>query len=111
MAIDQLLPPEDDKDLDKASRTMSWILDTVCGIVDSEGLVFVGCKVSATAPSVAFKVQVAKEDLGKVIGKNGRNARTLRSLLGCRAKKDGIAYSLDIAERTTTSVEKEEEHG
>lgn len=45
-----------------------------------------------------FRVEVAPEDIGKIIGKQGRTARSLRTLLGAFSAKDGDQYSLDIVE-------------
>ncbi|MGB5514461.1 MAG: KH domain-containing protein, partial [Thermoanaerobaculia bacterium] len=42
--------------------------------------------------------QVAPEDLGKVIGRQGRTARALRSLLAARGSRDGERYELEIIE-------------
>ena len=38
--------------------------------------------------TTVFELRVAKEDLGKVIGKQGRTARAIRSLLTAAAGKD-----------------------
>ena len=43
-----------------------------------------------------FKVKVAEEDLGAVIGRRGRVARALRSVLQARAQWLGERYSLKI---------------
>ncbi|OGQ98354.1 MAG: RNA-binding protein [Deltaproteobacteria bacterium RIFOXYD12_FULL_55_16] len=47
---------------------------------------------------VALELRVAKEDLGKVIGKQGRTARAIRSLLSAAAGKDNRKARLEIAE-------------
>jgi hypothetical protein len=41
---------------------------------------------------------VAREDLGKVIGKQGRTARALRAILSAAATKTRRRYSLEILE-------------
>jgi len=46
--------------------------------------------------STVFQLTVAKDDLGKVIGKNGRTARSIRSLLGVLSAKEGKKASLEI---------------
>lgn len=48
--------------------------------------------------STSFRVQVGSDDLGKVIGRQGRIARALRSLLAERAARDGERYELEILE-------------
>ncbi|MBM3320188.1 MAG: KH domain-containing protein [Candidatus Eisenbacteria bacterium] len=48
--------------------------------------------------TTVFQLRVAKEDLGKVIGKNGRTARSIRSLLGVLSAKEGRKAILEIVE-------------
>ena len=48
--------------------------------------------------STLFELQVAENDLGKVIGRQGRTARALRSLLSARGSRDGERYELEILE-------------
>jgi uncharacterized protein len=48
--------------------------------------------------AVVLELRVAKEDLGKVIGKQGRTARAIRSLLSAAAGKDNRKARLEIAE-------------
>jgi predicted RNA-binding protein YlqC (UPF0109 family) len=48
--------------------------------------------------AVTIGLAVAKEDLGKVIGKQGRTARAMRTLLAVRADKDNKRSRLDILE-------------
>jgi predicted RNA-binding protein YlqC (UPF0109 family) len=39
---------------------------------------------------------VAPEDIGKVIGRNGRIAKSLRTLIAASSAKEGKNYSLEI---------------
>lgn len=48
--------------------------------------------------TVTIGLAVAKEDLGKVIGKQGRTARAMRSLLAVTAGKENKRSRLDILE-------------
>lgn len=48
--------------------------------------------------SIEIRLSVAKEDMGRVIGKNGRVANAMRSLLRVSAARDGRRASLDILE-------------
>ena len=43
-----------------------------------------------------IELRVAPDDLGKVIGRQGRTARSLRTLLETRGYRDGTRYELDI---------------
>lgn len=45
-----------------------------------------------------LELRVAPDDLGKVIGRQGRTARALRTLLDARADRDGVRYELEILE-------------
>ena len=45
-----------------------------------------------------IELRVAPDDLGKVIGRQGRTARALRTLLETRGYRDGTRYELDILE-------------
>jgi predicted RNA-binding protein YlqC (UPF0109 family) len=46
--------------------------------------------------STVLELRVAPEDIGKVIGRNGRIARSLRSLISVAGTKEGKSYSLEI---------------
>ena len=48
--------------------------------------------------STLLELQVAADDLGKVIGRQGRTARSLRSLLSARGDQEGQRYELEILE-------------
>ncbi len=48
--------------------------------------------------TVRLELAVDPEDLGKVIGRLGRTARALRSLLDVRGEQDGARYELKILE-------------
>lgn len=48
--------------------------------------------------TVRLELAVDPEDLGKVIGRQGRTARALRSLLDVRGGRDGARYELKILE-------------
>ncbi len=45
-----------------------------------------------------FELRVAPGDLGKVIGKQGRTARSIRTLLGAAGVKLNRRFSLEILE-------------
>ena len=48
--------------------------------------------------TIIIELTVAKEDLGKVIGKQGRTARAMRSLLSAAAGKVNKRTRLEIME-------------
>jgi predicted RNA-binding protein YlqC (UPF0109 family) len=48
--------------------------------------------------ATVFELRVAEGDLGKVIGKQGRTARSIRTLLGAVGTKLNRRFSLEILE-------------
>lgn len=47
---------------------------------------------------LVYELRVAKEDIGKVIGKKGRTAQSLRTLLAAAGTKLGKRTALEIIE-------------
>ncbi len=50
------------------------------------------------AGSTVLRLRVSPRDLGKVIGKQGRTARSLRTILGAASMKLKHRFALDIVE-------------
>jgi uncharacterized protein len=50
-----------------------------------------------------LRLHVAQSDVGKVIGKQGRTARSMRTVLGAASMKLKRRFSLDIVEETRVS--------
>ena len=48
--------------------------------------------------ATVFEVKVAKEDLGRIIGKQGRTAKSIRTLLNAAASRDNRRVILEIIE-------------
>jgi len=48
--------------------------------------------------STVLRLRVSPQDVGKVIGKQGRTARSLRTILGAVSMKVHHRYTLDILE-------------
>ena len=48
--------------------------------------------------TVVLRLNVAPEDIGKLIGKQGRTARSLRTILGAASMKFKRRFALDIVE-------------
>jgi predicted RNA-binding protein YlqC (UPF0109 family) len=49
-------------------------------------------------PTAVLRLHVSPEDIGKLIGKQGRTARSLRTILGAASMKFHQRFSLDIVE-------------
>ena len=46
-----------------------------------------------------IRLSVAQEDMGKVIGKQGKIAKAMRTLVRCASQKEGKKYNIEIKER------------
>ena len=51
-----------------------------------------------TGNRVHLELSVAKEDMGRVMGKNGRVANSIRALLRVAAEREGKQATLDVME-------------
>lgn len=67
------------------------------GLVDSHDNIEVQIS-TGSSHTVVFTLRCAKTDLGKLIGKRGRTATAMRTILGAIASKYGRRAILDIAE-------------
>jgi hypothetical protein len=63
-------------------------------LVDDPDQVLV--KETRNGGTIVFELRVAPEDMGRVIGKSGRVANSIRSLLRVAAAKEGKRVQLDI---------------
>jgi predicted RNA-binding protein YlqC (UPF0109 family) len=85
------------KDTGEPVESMRSLMEgIVLTLVDSRDSVVV--KAVPSASEVAIVIAVAAEDLGKVIGKDGRTVRSLRTILGAASKKFGLNCSVDLRE-------------
>jgi predicted RNA-binding protein YlqC (UPF0109 family) len=86
--------PELDEDLRELARLL---------VDDPEAVEVAGIHPPAGASgrrdrASVLELRVAPEDLGKVIGRQGRTARAVRTLLETRGDRRGERYELDILE-------------
>jgi predicted RNA-binding protein YlqC (UPF0109 family) len=86
------------------SRTAIELSDLIIGI--ARALVDSPDNVSVEAipdnDSTILRLQVAQSDVGKIIGKQGRTARSLRTILSAASMKVHHRYSLDIIDNSVT---------
>jgi predicted RNA-binding protein YlqC (UPF0109 family) len=54
--------------------------------------------VTETETTIVLELSVAKEDVGKVIGKQGRIARALRTIVKASAVRDGKRVVVEIVD-------------
>ncbi len=78
------------------SEMRSLVLEITKALVDEPEAVHV--EVITEGGAIVLRLQVSPRDLGKVIGKQGRTARSLRTILGAASMKLKHRFSLDIVE-------------
>ena len=61
----------------------------------------VNMKILRYGTSLVLRLCVAPDDLGKVIGKQGRTVRSLRVVLSSISSKSGVHFELDIHSEPT----------
>ena len=57
-------------------------------------------KESANDEAQVLELRVAKEDLGRIIGRQGRTAKSIRTLLNAAASRDNRRVVLEIVEES-----------
>jgi uncharacterized protein len=72
------------------------VLDIARALVDEPELVTV--ETVADGDATVIRLRVSQKDVGKIIGKQGRTARSLRTILGAASMKLHHRFSLDILE-------------
>ena len=81
----------------KDSESVAKIIELIAkALVDEPDEVTVSSIDGAHAS--VFELHVASDDLGKVIGKKGRTAKSIRTLLGAVGAKLDRRFSLEILE-------------
>ena len=79
--------------MDKVSDLIKLIVSSLVDSPDDIGITEV-----AGDSTTVYELRVAKDDLGKIIGKQGKTAKAIRTLLGAAAAKDKRRAVLEIIE-------------
>lgn len=82
--------------MNDSNGVKTLVADIAKALVDAPGEVVVNEILGEQ--STVFELRVAEGDLGKVIGKQGRTARSIRTLLGAVGTKLNRRFSLEILE-------------
>jgi predicted RNA-binding protein YlqC (UPF0109 family) len=81
--------------MDGNAESMKELIDYIAkSLVDNSEKVEIN-EISGNQTNV-IELKVAKEDVGKVIGRNGRTADAIRTILNCGAAKLNKRYILHI---------------
>ena len=81
---------------DSATDMKTLMTEIAKALCDEPGAVQV--EAIQEGDSTLLRLRVAPNDIGKVIGKQGRTARSLRTILGAASMKLQHRYGLDIVE-------------
>lgn len=83
---------------DSAKNMTDLIAEMARALVDTPNSVSV--EAIKDGDGTILRLRVAPSDVGKVIGKQGRTARSMRTILGAASMKVKHRFSLDIVEET-----------
>lgn len=91
----------DDRDDDAGNRVsggtplavVSYLVNAIAS--DTEAVVI---HTEERGDNVRFKIHVAPEDMGRVIGRRGRVAQAIRTVVAAAGARDGIQTSVDIVD-------------
>jgi predicted RNA-binding protein YlqC (UPF0109 family) len=86
---------------DYAKNMVGLVTDIARALVDSPESVSV--EAIHEGEGTVLRLRVAATDIGKVIGKQGRTARSLRTILAAASMKLKHRFSLDIVEEEGSS--------
>jgi predicted RNA-binding protein YlqC (UPF0109 family) len=86
----------DDHGQPDGGRAMAVLLYLVRHLVDSPDSITV--ETSETRNGIRLSLHVAPDDMGKVIGRRGRVAQSIRSVVRAAGAKDGVDVAVDIVD-------------
>jgi hypothetical protein len=88
--------PDQDNFIERHQAALEWLHETATGMVDYTDSVYVA--VEAGDVKSSYILHVAPEDVGKMIGRQGSNARALRAIFYAIGRRMGCRFELDIVE-------------
>ena len=92
---------------DPVSEIRTLVTEIAQALVDDPAAVKV--VVVLDQDTAVLRLEVAPADVGKVIGKQGRTARSLRTILGAASMKHRRRFALDIVEADDRPADNDEE--
>jgi uncharacterized protein len=87
---------------DPVKNMIDLVTEIARALVDEPDSVSV--EAIADGDSTVIRLRVAQSDVGKVIGKQGRTARSMRTILSAASMKFRHRFSLDIVEHAEGSA-------
>jgi len=61
-------------------------------------------EVKVTQDGTAIKVELSKDDMGKVIGKQGKIVKAIRTIVRAVGMKEGLKYTVEILDKVEEPV-------
>lgn len=96
----------EDPTVNETVRLMTELLTEIArALVDSPEKVSVEAK--NDGEGTVLRLRVAPTDVGKIIGKQGRTARSMRTILTAASMKLKHRFSLDILEEQTQPLDRQ----
>lgn len=87
---------EEEEDLDNSVGNLCALIEHIAvNLVDDPETIIIQSEQHGTA--VLIRLLVPESEMGKVIGREGRIARSMRTLLMIAASRKGLRASLDIS--------------
>ena len=86
----------DDPNLVKGATAVAVLEHVVTSIVEDPEAVEID--VDEGRRAVTLRVHVAPDDMGRVIGKRGRTAHAIRTVVRAAAARDGVEADVDFVE-------------
>ncbi|MCL5262776.1 MAG: KH domain-containing protein [Acidobacteria bacterium] len=90
-------------ELERPDNMQQLVTEIAKALVDDPSAVVV--EAQEGDESTVLRLHVAPTDVGKVIGKQGRTARSMRTILGAVSMKHHHRYTLDIIEEDRSEKE------
>lgn len=56
-------------------------------------------EIKISQEGATIKVELAKDDMGKVIGKQGKIVKAIRTIVRAVGMKEGVKYTVEIADK------------
>jgi predicted RNA-binding protein YlqC (UPF0109 family) len=91
---EQSEPGQDRRPSERVTELVQFVEYIAANLVDDPGVLQI--KVEDFGAAVHIKLIVPEEEMGKVIGRQGRIARSMRTLLTIAAARKGLRANLDI---------------
>jgi uncharacterized protein len=94
--LDELGVDDDGDGSGAAAPTARTVLEYLVGaLVDDQGAVTIDVDEGRV---VALRVRVAPDDMGRVIGRRGRIANAIRTVVRAAAVRDGVEVDVDFVD-------------